>query len=447
MKHIPEYLDELISQIREKRDPLRQKIMHGMTSELDSDLGKELSRNWFPAIDVGAPDKEVVAVDGSRGIRPFASGTIFYVARALAIYRGDSFRTLEVDAFLSKGKSTDIEVFVNRRMEWLEFKAAIKAIEDGNLSNVIVLIDGSLFGRLTHLPRDQPAEGMRSFMIDYFETYYQLLDLCRKRRILLLGVSKDSRSSFLRNFLLDKILENELNHLDIPLSAKLELNRVFHEVFEAPAEAFEAFRKLKNIYDSKLHKVEQILWEAFAARTDHQLIRTYIDQPGHTIPIELSVSRRTSALIQELKTKPGGYVSKHFKESLLEAPSPEQFRNRASETLSKIPGFPCMVSFHVLLDRRDTPVRIDTPSWSLNRETTISELVGGRAVLLNVNSIVSLLLKGYAGLKDYNIWLKRVDEKVRLSNDIVDTIYSSALEKHLNLTIIHTRGYRRVKYP
>ena len=437
----------MISQIREKRDPLRQKIMQGRTSELDADLGEALRRNWFPVVDVGAPDKEVVAVDGSRGIRPFASGAIFYVARALAIYRGACFRTLEVEAFLSKGKSTDIQVFVNRKMEWLEFKAAIKAIEEGNLSNVIVLIDGSLFGRLAHLPRDQPAEGMRSFMIEYFETYYQLLDLCRKRRILLLGVSKDSRSSFLRNFLLGKILENELDHLDIPSSVKFELRHLFEDVFESPTEAFEAFRKLKKTYDSQLHKVEQILWEAFAARTDHQLIRTYIDQPGHTIPIELSVSRRASTLIQELKTKPGSYVSKHFKESLLEAPSPDQFRSRASETLSKIPDFPCMVSFHVLLDRRDTPVRIDTPSWNFNRETTISELVGGRDVLLNVNAIVSLLLKGYGGLKDYNIWLKRVDEKVRLSNNVVDTIYSSALEKHLDFTIIHTRGYRRVKYP
>jgi hypothetical protein len=440
-------LDDLISQIREKRDPLRQKIMQGRTSELDADLGEALRRNWFPVVDVGAPDMEVVAVDGSRGIRPFASGAIFYGARALAIHGKQTFRTLEVEAFLSKGKSTDIQVFVNRKMEWLEFKAAVKAIEEGNLSKVIVLIDGSLFGRLAHLPRDQPAEGMRAFMVEYFETYYRLLNLCRERDILLLGVSKDSRSSFLRNFLLGKILENELDHLDIPQSAKLELRRLFEDVFESPTEAFEAFRKQKKTYDLKLHKVEQILWEAFAARTDHQLIRTYIDQPGHTIPIELSVSRRTSTLIRELKTKPESYVLKHFKESLLEAPSPEQFRSRASETLSKIPDFPCMVSFHVLLDRRDTPVRIDTPSWNFNRETTISDLVGGREVLLNVNAIVSLLLKGYGGLKDYNIWLKRVDEKVRLSNDVVDTIYSSALEKYLDFTIIHTRGYRRVKYP
>jgi len=422
-------------------------MMVGRTSELDADLGAALRHYWFPAVNIGAPETEVVAVDGSRGIRPFASGATLYVARALAICRKESFRTLEVDAFLSKGKATEIEVFVNRKMEWLEFKAAIKALEDGNLSNVAVLLDGSLFGRLAHLPRDQPAEGMRSFMIEYFETYHELLNLCRKREVLLLGVSKDSRSSFLRNFLLGKILEEELGRLEIPSSAKLAIFRVFQDVFDTPTEAFEAFRKLRVQHGEKLQKIEQILWEAFAARTDHQLIRTYVDQPGHTIPIELSVSRRTAALVQGLQTHPEAYVSKHFKESVLEAPDSDQFLERASATLSRIPSFPSMVSFHVLLDHRDTPVRVDTPSWTFNRDTTIAEFIGGREVLVNVNFIVSLLLKGYGGLKDYNIWLKRVDERVRLTNEIVDTIYSSALEKHLDFTIIHSRGYRRVKYP
>ena len=78
-----------------------------------------------------------------------------------------------------------------------------------------------------------------------------------------------------------------------------------------------------------------------------------------------------------------------------------------------------MVSFHVLLDKRNTPVRVDTPSWTFKRETTVSDFTGGRDVLVNVNWTVSLLMSGYGGLKDYNIWLKRVDEKVRLSNDVI----------------------------
>jgi hypothetical protein len=421
--------------------------MQGRTSELDADLGDALRRHWFPIIEVTAPEKEVVAVDGSRGIRPFASGAVFYVARALATFREKSFKTVDVDAFLSKGKSTDIQVFVNRKMEWLEFKAAIKAIEEGALSNIVVLMDGSLFGRLSHLPRDQPAEGMRGFMVDYFETYHRLLSLSKERNILLLGVSKDSRSSFLRDYLLHEILERELEGLDIPQPEKFAITHTFEDIFDRPDEAFESFRKLKAEHGEKLHKVEQIMWEGFAARTDHQLIRTYVERPGHTIPIELSVPRRAHARVEEIQSNPEGYVSKYFKESLLESPDQQEFMRRACEVLSEIPGFPTMVSFHMLLDRRDTPIRVDAPSWAFSRDTTISEFSGGRDLLLNLNPVISILMSGYGGLKDYNIWLKRVDEKVRLSNEVMDSIYSSVLEKELDFTIIHTRGYRRVKYP
>ena len=433
--------------MREKRSQLRQKIMQGRTSELDADLGDALRRHWFPIAEVTAPEKEVVAVDGSRGIRPFASGAVFYVARALAIFGKDSYRTVDVDAFLSKAKSTDIQVFVNRKMEWLEFEAAVKAIEEGNLSNVAVLMDGSLFGRLSHLPRDQPAEGMRGFMVDYFETFHKLLTLSKKRNILLLGVSKDSRSSFLRDYLLNGILDRELKALGIPESVKLTLFRIFQDVFNTPSQAFESFGKLKDEHGEKLRKVEQILWEAYSARTDHQLIRTYVEQPGHTIPIELSVAKRTYTLVEELQSNPRSYVSKHFKESMLESPVSEAFMRRACDILSDIPSFPTMVSFHVLLDKRDTPIRVDAPSWVFSRDTTISDFAGGRDLQVNLNWIVSLLMKGYGGLKDYNIWLKRVDEKVRLTNEVMDSIYSSVLEKELDLTIIHSRGYRRVKYP
>ena len=421
--------------------------MQGRTSELDSELGEALRRHWHPVVEVTAPEKEVVAVDGSRGIRPFASGAVFYVARALAIFGKYSFRTVDVDAFLSKAKSTDIQVFVNRKMEWLEFEVAVKAIEEGNLSNVAVLMDGSLFGRLSHLPRDQPAEGMRGFMVDYFETFDKLLTLSKERNILLLGVSKDSRSSFLRDYLLNGILDRELKALDIPESNKLALFHTFQDVFNTPNQAFDSFGKLKDEHGEKLRKVEQILWEAYSARTDHQLIRTYIEQPGHTIPIELSVAKRTYTLVEELMSSPKTYVSKHFKESMLESPDSEGFMRRACEVLSRIPSFPTMVSFHVLLDKRDTPIRVDAPSWVFSRDTTISDFSGGRDLQVNLNWIISLLMKGYGGLKDYNIWLKRVDEKVRLSNEVMDSVYSSVLEKELDFTIIHSRGYRRVKYP
>jgi len=65
----------------------------------------------------------------------------------------------------------------------------------------------------------------------------------------------------------------------------------------------------------------------------------------------------------------------------------------------------------------------------------------------SVEELIGILKANYAGLLDYNVWLKRVDEEVKLHLKDVDTIYERVLEKELGLTLIHTRGYRRVKYP
>ena len=64
-----------------------------------------------------------------------------------------------------------------------------------------------------------------------------------------------------------------------------------------------------------------------------------------------------------------------------------------------------------------------------------------------MEELICILKANYAGLLDYNVWLKRVDEEVKLHLKDVDTIYERVLEKELGLTLIHTRGYRRVKYP
>lgn len=445
---MPEFLEEFIEQIRMNRESIRQKLTLGRVSELDSDLNRLINKYWYPLVEVSAQDRDILAVDGSRAVRPFASGANFYVARSLALYGKREFRELESNCFLCRAKYKDAEVFVNRKMEWLELKVALKAVVETNLSRAVVLLDGSLFGKMTHLPADQPAEGMKSFMIEYFSTFFELLEACKKRNVLLLGVSKDSKSSFLRNLLLKEILVEELQNLEsIAAEDRAQLVSIFEDAFDHPAEAFGAFRKLEEIHSDKLKRMKQILYEAIAARPDHQLIRNYIRSTGHTVPIELSVPRRIAGTLKEIQVNPGGYVKRHFSESLLECQNENEFTNHAAKALSLIPRFPTMVSFHMLLDTRDTPIRVDTPSWTYNRDTKITDFIGSQSALLNVNEIIGLLLKGYGGLKDYNIWLKRVDEKVRLGRDTVDELYGAALQKAIGVTIIHSRGYRRVKYP
>ncbi len=446
---MPQFLDAFIEQVSKKRDSLAQKMAVGRASVLDADLERLLLEGWRPIPAHGVPDREVAAVDGSRAVRALASGAIFYITRAIAVLGRRRFRELEADAFFSKAKPHEISVFIGRKMEWLELKAAIKAIREGDLSEgAPVLIDGSLYGRLLHLPRDQPAEGMRAFMLDYFKTLWELFELCRERRILLAGVSKESRSSFLRDHLLERLLEGELGRLDgLPVEVKAELRAIFETALQAPSEALSALRRLKRAHGDRLEGVERIIREAASARPDHQLIRRLAKAPGYTAPLELGAFKPGSTTIELMGKDPKAYVRRYFREAILEAEDEKAFIREAAGILARIPGLPSIVSFHLLPDPRDTPMRVDIPSWACGPGHRISDFAGIRPAEADVSGMVALLMGGYAGLRDYNVWLKRADEEVRLSRDIVDGLYSPALEKMLNATMIHPRGYRRVKYP
>jgi hypothetical protein len=66
---------------------------------------------------------------------------------------------------------------------------------------------------------------------------------------------------------------------------------------------------------------------------------------------------------------------------------------------------------------------------------------------VDLGDLLKVLVTGYCGLDNYNLWLKNVDEKVRLRRKVVDDIYFPYLEKLFGEKIISGRRYRRVRYP
>ena len=444
---MPQFLDSFNMQVLQKKSRLRDMFEKGRVSELDNDLKELLVGNWNPLCS-SALKREIIAVDGSRALRRSASGAYWYVIRSLALLRKDRFRELEIDAFLSKSTSTDVDQFISVKTEHQEFEVARKAIIESDLSNVALLIDGSLYGRMTHLPRDMPPEGAKDFMLKYFSTYYELLELCKKRKILIIGVSKDSMSSFLRNYFLSILFTKELRILsDIDPEDRRRLLSIFDQIFIRPSFAMIPFRELKLKYGSRLARIESILNEAFSTRPDHQMIRNHINKAGFSSPIELTASGRNVDLIKRIQTSPEAFIKQYFKGALLEHNNESKFIEDAKKSLDLLSSFPTFVSFHVLLDARDTPVRVDTPNWTFDRELCIGDLDHALPTSDDLSEIVGLLVAGYGGLKNYNIWLKRVDQEVKLSRKTLDELYSPILEKALGLQIVHTRGYRRVKYP
>ena len=70
-----------------------------------------------------------------------------------------------------------------------------------------------------------------------------------------------------------------------------------------------------------------------------------------------------------------------------------------------------------------------------------------KPVTIDLSDALKVLATGYCGLDCHNLWLKNVDERVRLKKKTVDNIYVPYMEKLFGEKIIRGRSYRRVRFP
>ncbi len=87
-----------------------------------------------------------------------------------------------------------------------------------------------------------------------------------------------------------------------------------------------------------------------------------------------------------------------------------EFVEWGSEVVSSIPNLPSFVSFYLLMDIRDSPMRIDLPCW----EKPLSKTGWPKPIDVDIHDLLKIMVNGYCGLDAYNLWLKNVDERVRL---------------------------------
>ena len=119
------------------------------------------------------------------------------------------------------------------------------------------------------------------------------------------------------------------------------------------------------------------------------------------------------------------------------------FVDEAAQVIAGIPDFPAIASFYVLFDRRDSPIRIDVPFW----DQKLVDVGWHKPATLDLEGALKVLATGYCGLDCHNLWLKNVDERVRLKKKTVDNIYVPYMEKLFGEKIIRGRSYRRVRFP
>jgi hypothetical protein len=256
-------------------------------------------------------------------------------------------------------------------------------------------------------------------------------------------VSKESRSTFYRDYLLKLIFNETLEKLSscIEEADLLKLKPIFTELLDDEKSALRKFEKLRHKYGKKLDIIALILEELASSRPDYQIIMNYAHTPGYTQPLLLGPSARTARRLEACRKEPVKYVRTNFPVTIREKGN--DFVNWASNILLNINAFPGIISFYLLLDTRDSPIRIDVPCW----DYTFSSTGWPKPIDFRVDEVLRVMITGYCGLDCYNLWLKKVDERVRLKKRVVDNIYFPLMERLFGEKIIRERGYRRVKYP
>ena len=445
---MPDFLDEFASSVGNKKEALREKILKGTPNPLNEKFETYFTSSWIPLDDLGkfsvkpAGSLGVMAVDSSVYTNLMSTGGIFYVIRSLAACRDQSRKLLETDAFFTKASFLDAQRFIGRKMELFEFQVALAALKS-TLACDSVLIDGSLYGRASHLPIETPIEDQRIMLLQYFQTYREFMDLCKQKGILLMGVSKESRSSFFRDYLLKQIFNETLGSLG-PNVDPLDLQKlrpIFDEMLHHEESALNKFSKIRQKYGSKLETIRLILEELASSRPDYQVIMNYAKTPGFTQPLLLGPSVNVARRFEQFLKDPGKYVRSYF--PLTSRKKGKDFVAWASNILQGLMTFPGIISLHLLLDVRDSPIRVDLPCW----DHTFPRTGWPKPIDVNLEELLKVMVTGYCGLDCYNLWLKNVDERVRLKKRVVDTIYFPFMERLFGAKIIRGRGYRRVRYP
>ena len=227
---MPEFLHLFVNQINAEfiKDVFEPKV----------ELSQFFERNWINAI--FEPKKvpyEIMAIDSSSQHEVLPWEGIFYVVRALGISKGKKYRELFSSIEVSPN-TTEEPYLLSRKREWLEHKVALKAIDEG--FSGYILLDGSIYGREVHLPFETNFLNDRDFMIRYFETFLRLLDICEEKKIWLIGLSKESRSSFFRECLLLNFALEIKNEIGLDEKEIIEL---FSEVLDNKYQALKKDRK------------------------------------------------------------------------------------------------------------------------------------------------------------------------------------------------------------
>ncbi|MHA1266681.1 MAG: DNA double-strand break repair nuclease NurA [Candidatus Helarchaeota archaeon] len=152
--------------------------------------------------------RKIAALDGGERLKRLVASNVIVVRAGGGIFeKTKKIQKKVMHNIFITALTQDIERFSNLLRDILEFRMALRLIEE---DPEVLVMDGSLIGYITRgLPHNvighlqdrkidlQPIREYVEAYKTYLKLYDKLLRTCQKKKILLLGVSKDSQVKYL----------------------------------------------------------------------------------------------------------------------------------------------------------------------------------------------------------------------------------------------------------
>lgn len=381
------FANEFMKEVKEKKSRLSSMLSENYANEFEKKLGEMLERHWLPLPNEESLKEREFAVDGSMAHRSLVNGTDLFFARALLI--GDEGRLerkkFRFEALRALEDPDEVSRFLRLLMGYLEVQIILENIDE--LSDSVVFMDGSLYGRFTHYYREILVSGFEDLPLKLISSMEELFRQCKERDILLIGISKYSRSRAFSRALVRSM----------GISAPSSL---------IPSDMEIIYRWKKN-------------------------------SPGYSTPLVLG-DYAVYWEMGRLSEEPEGFLEKYF---------PNIHYNEkewGKKVLAAIPNAPAIAISYLLPEAGDAPLRLDVPVNLLGDERKIGSVSPFEfAEPKLIEQVISHLLASRGGREVYNALLYIADREVRISRDVVDSVYKSILRDELGLPVEYERGMRR----
>ena len=429
---MPRFIDIYIKKLDELQKNIQEKMREFEKSPLYPLIKEEFTKNYIKLEKRDERyDGDVLAVDSGYRIANLDDGGVFYVVRAMAKSKNISKRVLETDYDFVSENDIEGRAIFGRISEHCEHIALLDAIKDG--FEGIVLVDGSLYGRICHVPMEVELMSRRDLMAEYFSTLIHLLDTARKKKITIIGVSKESRTRFFKEYLLMELAkricsENGIDCRNITDTISMALDR-----------KKEALNEVKKIVrDTGIQIFEDIVYEIISRKPDFMFVKNFAQEEGYTIPLHLGPSKRLRRLYNEIEENVANAIKRRFPV----CSENEDFIEKYREVFINLQEMPSIISFHLLPSIHDTPMRIDVVPWAVGSDLKMKDVDWPLPAKVDITEILKILLAGYCGPQNYNIWLSAVDSEVRLKKANFENMYLKRFKEVFEKVLLG-RGYRR----